>query len=282
MILSHGQFFGRFQTEAEAGGFTLAHIDADPHRDVQRHTHDAAHFIFVTRGPYVTSAAGAPDVCIAPLLVYNPPGTTHRDRFQRRSDGGFDGKFLSISVAPERWKSIAEAVPLAERAMTVNANALAMRLVRELASWEPSSVLVAEGICLELLAGVARTREYESGGVGLRTPKWLSVAREMLRDGSPSIAEIAQTCGVHPVHLARTFRRFFGCSPGAYLRRARVERAAGMLRGRLSLAEVALRAGFADQSHMTHAFRAHLGVTPAALRADNDVASVQDESREDR
>ncbi|HEX6100695.1 MAG TPA: helix-turn-helix domain-containing protein [Thermoanaerobaculia bacterium] len=276
MILTHGQFFGRFQTEAEAGGFALAHIRADPHRDVQRHTHDAAHFIFVTRGPYVTAAAGAPDVCTAPVLVYNPPGTTHRDRFQRRGDGGFDGKFLSISVAPERWKSIAEAVPLAERAVTVHANALAERLVRELTRWEPSSTLVAEAICLELTACVARMRDEKT------PPRWLSVAREMLRDGAPSIGEIAQACGVHPVHLARTFRRFFGCSPGAYLRRARIERAAGMLRSRLSLAEVALRAGFADQSHMTHAFRAHLGVTPAALRGDNQVASVQDEPSEER
>lgn len=270
MILTHGQFFGRFQTEVEAGGFTVAHIRADPHRDVQRHTHDAAHFIFVTRGPYVTSAAGAPDVCTSPVLVYNPPGTTHRDRFQRRRDGGFDGKFVSVSVAPERWKSIADAVPLTERAITLETHALGMRLVKELRCWEPFSPLTTEATCLELMARAARLRDEKA------PPPWLSIAREMLHDGQPSIAGIAHACGVHPVHLARTFRRFFGCSPGAYLRRARVERAASMLRGRLSLAEIALRCGFADQSHMTHAFRTEMGVTPGALRADNDVASVQD------
>ena len=269
-VLTHGQFFGRFQTEVEAGGFTVAHIRADPHRDVQRHTHDAAHFIFVTRGPYVTRAAGAPDVCTSPVLVYNPPGTTHRDRFQRRRDGGFDGKFLSISVAPERWKSIADAVPLTERAITLEAKPLAMRLVQELRQWEPFSPLTAEAICLELMARAARMRDEKA------PPRWLAIAREMLQDGHPSIAGIAHACGVHPVHLARTFRRFFGCSPGAYLRRARVERAASMLRGKSSLAEIALRCGFADQSHMTHIFRRTLGVTPGALRADNDVASVQD------
>ena len=269
-LLTHGQFYGRFQSEAEAGGFTIAHIRADPHKDVQRHTHDAAHFIFVTRGPYVTSALGAPDVCTSPVLVYNPPGTTHRDRFRARSDGGFDGMFLSISVAPERLKSIADAVPLPERAITIDAHALAMRLVRELAAWETASPLVAEAICLELAASVARMRD-EHGA-----PPWLAIAREMLHDGTPSIAEIAHACGVHPVHLARTFRRFFGCTPGAYLRRARVGRAAAMLRGRLSLSEVALRCGFADQSHMTHAFRRALGITPGAFRGDNEVASVQD------
>lgn len=270
--LTHGEFFGRFQHKADAGGFALAHIRADPHNDVQRHTHDAAHFIFVTRGPYVTTAAGAPEVCTTPVLIYNPPGTTHRDRFQRGDDGGFDGWFFSISVAPERWRSIADAVPLGERATTVDANALAARLVMELERWEPWSPLVAEAICLELAASVARVADDR------RPPRWLSIAREMLRDGTPSIGEVAAECGVHPVHLARTFRRFFGCSPGAYLRRTRVERAASLLRKpRLSLADIALRCGFADQSHMTHAFRAILGVTPSTLRSDNEVASVQDD-----
>jgi len=86
---------------------------------------------------------------------------------------------------------------------------------------------------------------------------------------------------VHPVHLAAAFRRHFGCTPGAYLRRARVERAAAMLKRRLSLAEVALRCGFADQSHMTHAFRRTLGVTPGMLRGDSEVASVQDDASGD-
>jgi len=36
--------------------------------------------------------------------------------------------------------------------------------------------------------------------------------------------------------------------------------------GDAPLAEVALRAGFADQSHFTREFRRHVGVTPAAFR----------------
>ena len=190
-------------------------------------------------------------------------------------DGGFDGKVLSISIAPERWKSIAGAVALGERAVTVGANALATRLVKELQHWEPSSPLVAEAVCLELMACVARIRDDKTA------PRWLSIAREMLRDSDPTVGELAAACGVHPVHFARTFRRFFGCSPGAYVRRARVERAAAMLRGRLSLSDVALRCGFADQSHMTHAFRSILGITPRALRLDSDVAFGQDDGADD-
>jgi AraC family transcriptional regulator len=118
--LTHGVFFGRFQREAEAGGFALAHIEADSRTDVQRHTHDTAHFILVTRGSYITSAHGAPSVCMSPALIYNPPGTTHRDRFQRNQNGGFDGAFLSISIAVERMNSIAEHIALSERSIVAH------------------------------------------------------------------------------------------------------------------------------------------------------------------
>ncbi len=144
--LTHGELYGRFQHEVDAGGFSLALVRADPCRDVQRHTHDAAHFVFVTHGTYLTTAAGAPGVCASPILLYNPPGTTHRDRFAGR-----------------------------------------------------------EG------------------------------------------------CS----------RRFVGCSPGAFLRRERVQRAAALRRSESEgLSTIALASGFADQSHMTRAFRRLLGITP--------------------
>ena len=38
-----------------------------------------------------------------------------------------------------------------------------------------------------------------------------------------TIAALGFTVEVHPVHLARTFRREYGCTPGEYLRRLRIE-----------------------------------------------------------
>jgi AraC family transcriptional regulator len=81
------------------------------------------------------------------------------------------------------------------------------------------------------------------------------------------VAEIARAVGVHPVHLARAFRRFFGCSPAHYLRRVRIERAARMIRSSSHpLAEIAATCGFVDQSHLTRAFTRSLGTSPAAYR----------------
>jgi AraC family transcriptional regulator len=95
-----------------------------------------------------------------------------------------------------------------------------------------------------------------------------------------TVGAIAADARVHPVHLARVFRQAWGCSPGELLRRRRVERASDLLlRRRMTAAEAAAETGFADQAHMTRAFRAVLGATPRTWLKAHDVAPIQDEGR---
>ena len=83
-----------------------------------------------------------------------------------------------------------------------------------------------------------------------------------------SLSELAFEAGVHPMHLARAFRRYTGESIGQALRRLRVERASRLLvETSSSLAEIATASGFADQAHLTRVFRRHTAVTPARYRA---------------
>lgn len=66
--------------------------------------------------------------------------------------------------------------------------------------------------------------------------------------------------------LVRTFSQMTGTTPYRYLESARVNRAQELLEQGMPLAEVALEAGFSDQSHLARAFRTRLGVTPGACR----------------
>jgi len=83
-----------------------------------------------------------------------------------------------------------------------------------------------------------------------------------------TIEDLARVAGITPRHLIRSFRKATGLPPHAYLRQLRVERARGMLREDTPLAEVALAAGFADQSHLTRVFRQLTGTTPGRYRHD--------------
>jgi AraC family transcriptional regulator len=78
---------------------------------------------------------------------------------------------------------------------------------------------------------------------------------------------VAQRVGVHPVHLARTFRRFYQTTFAGYVRHVRIEFARRELAASsASLSAIAAAAGFCDQSHFSRLFKQYTGVTPAEYR----------------
>jgi AraC-like DNA-binding protein len=85
--------------------------------------------------------------------------------------------------------------------------------------------------------------------------------------GNPSIADLAQECGLSVSHLGRAFRRAVGLPPHRWLMKRRLERAKELLRqGDNQLAQIALACGFVDQSHLTRCFVRHEGCGPAKWR----------------
>jgi AraC family transcriptional regulator len=101
-------------------------------------------------------------------------------------------------------------------------------------------------------------------------PAWLRRSREILEDaspGAPGLSELAELVGVHRVHLAQSFRRFYGSSVGEYARMLRLRRAQREIaNSERPLGEIALRAGFYDQSHLNRRFRRAMGMTPGRFR----------------
>lgn len=79
--------------------------------------------------------------------------------------------------------------------------------------------------------------------------------------------ELASSTGASRFQIIRAFKRRFGLTPEAYRRQCRVNLAQRLLSHRSSLADVAIEAGFADQSHLTREFKRLTGLTPGALRA---------------
>lgn len=87
-----------------------------------------------------------------------------------------------------------------------------------------------------------------------------------------SLSVLAQQVGFSPYHFARLFRQATGESPHQFVLRQRIERAQHLLKeADLPLAHIALESGFANQSHLTQAFKHHLGLTPAAYRKDHEI-----------
>ena len=87
-----------------------------------------------------------------------------------------------------------------------------------------------------------------------------------------SLSALAEQTGFSPYHFARQFRQTTGESPHQFVLNQRIECAKHLLReSNLPLAEIALASGFANQSHLTQAFKRALGLTPASYRKEHGV-----------
>lgn len=85
-------------------------------------------------------------------------------------------------------------------------------------------------------------------------------------DRAISLRELASASGLSRFHFSRVFKRQLGLSPARYIERTRIEQAKALIvDAQMSLANVALAVGFADQSHFSRRFRAHEGRTPGAF-----------------
>jgi AraC family transcriptional regulator len=88
-------------------------------------------------------------------------------------------------------------------------------------------------------------------------------------DNRPTLERMAELVHLSPDYFARQFKAATGLAPYPFVIARRVERAQELLSGRqeVSLAEVAIGAGFSDQSRLCLHFKRIAGVTPGHFRA---------------
>ena len=244
--------WGRRDIERCALGVTFRVLDAID-IEIEPHVHEDSHLIFVLAGHYVTSAEGAPPVSSAPILVDNPAGTAHRDCFD-----GPGGRFVAINLPLE-----ASTEGHARARRDAAAVARMARITQEIALEGADLPLeeVATGLLHRRL--VTETERHR--------PAWVDRVFAMIMETPAcelTVADLAREAQVHPVHVTRSFKRFFGRTAGEMLRARQFEKACEYLVGEpTGLAEIAADLGFCDQAHFTHFFRQRAGQTPAAYRA---------------
>jgi AraC family transcriptional regulator len=263
MHFAPGHFYGATRLAYTSHDISVTHRIADRlAEEVASHTHTDAHFVLVTGGEYVSVAEDRAAENF-PVLVFNPAGTTHRDHFERGR-----GSFFAISIEPAKSSALPAGCLLPDGPVHLGA-AVQHSLARRIAAFSNShgSGLALDALVHELLGSMDRRARMPAK----TPPPWLHTALELLHDRyveELSIADIAANVGVHPIHLARSFRRFFQSTPGDFARARRLEMATHLLtRTVRPLAEVASACGFADQSHFSRIFARHLGLPPGEYRS---------------
>ena len=256
--------WGRTRTRA-IGGIAVTQFTQPPNQRLPWHVHDNASLCFVLAGSYSERIGTAEHECPPHSVVYKPPCERHADRF-----GAVGGTCLLMELTSARLSAVDESASWTARPIQARNAPLAAaghRLYREFSRPDAFSAMVVEGLMLEMLGETAR---QQVRGTGTEQPAWLARVRDVLHDCHErplTLSLVAREVGVHPAHLARTFRQHFKSSIGEYVRRLRIDRASReLLETSAPIVDIALRAGFFDQSHFSKAFRQQTGMSPARFR----------------
>jgi len=232
--------------EGRVADHTVAIVRYAPYQQICAHAHEEDGITVVLHGEVVEEAEHRSTVAGAGWAGARPRGLRHTNRF-----GPHGAVVLAIipdqpsfERFPRRWRWLES--PMAYRAG-----------LRVLASGEDALI--------QLLATLTDDPRYPAN------PHCAMMAREKLERSARrlSVASLARQLELHPVYLARQFRRAFGVSMREYQTILMVRRAnQALLSGRASLTRIAYECGFADQSHMCRAFRSVAGWKPSSLERD--------------
>ena len=101
-------------------------------------------------------------------------------------------------------------------------------------------------------------------------PLWVNKVDELLHDNFDqplSLQYLSDELNLHSAHLSREFSKYFYCNFSEYVRKIRIEKSLNLLRNnQLTLTEISLMCGFADQSHFIRSFKTFHGITPKHFR----------------
>jgi AraC family transcriptional regulator len=242
----------------------FAEIVHSDEQDVPYHTHGTSFYHLTLSGKYDESTSRGM-VCFAPFAS----AFTHSDtkHYGRIAAGGVHLFTLELG---RNW--IQEFLQVHREPETVHDRAggrltcLGIQLYREYLEGKGASALTIDSLVWELLAAAAAL-EFRTPST---PPSWWHRIIELLHydlNRDLSISDLVKEAGVHPVHLARVFRRFAQQTAGEWLQRTRIRSACEkLLNSDQGIAAVALESGFSDQSHLTRTFKRYTRMTPAQFR----------------
>lgn len=252
---------GRTLRSVRLPGFVLTETSHAPDTSFEPHTHRFQAVTAPLAGTFAERVEGDSFHCVPGMVLWKKAGATHRNRYGSRGSRALIIEILQPTSLERSW----EPTPRPARASEGLPWAMALGLYRMIDA-SPTALDVEE-----LLAEILLPPPTDEGKRVPGVPRWLSRARDHVDQewiDPPSLSDLAEEASVHPVYLARAFRRYYGRSVGELVRRKRVDRAVGaLLDEEMSLSSLALRLGFYDQSHFTKCFRKATGMTPGEVRA---------------
>jgi AraC family transcriptional regulator len=188
--------------------------------------------------------------------------------------------FLCIHLSPSLLRTTAEEMDLNPDRVSIRQllqftdpqiEYIGLALKAELETAEPSGRLYADGLGLALAAHLLRQYAPLVPRITKGLPKRrLQHVTDYIHDHLAQdlrLVQLAEVASVSASHFKVLFKQSVGLPVHQYVIRSRVDYAINLLvKSNLPLSDVALQAGFANESHMARCMRRITGLTPSSLR----------------
>jgi AraC family transcriptional regulator len=259
MEVRRAELYGQVLRRVDLPHFLITETLYEPGLHLPAHGHNHSYVSFVLQGAYQEIYYHRAEDCSTGSLIFHPGNEIHSNNFESMESRclnlqhTFDETLIDVDFSKRKHNKNRLAAPLTTK------------IYREVCDPDSVSELILDGLAFELLGATLRIEHGEK-----RIPAWLKQVEDLIHScfqENLTIALLAAEAAVHPVHLSRTFRKFYRCTAGEYLRSVRIDFACKQLRTTdLEIADVALQAGFCDQSAFAKSFKRAMECTPGQYR----------------
>jgi AraC family transcriptional regulator len=256
---TYGQVVDRLDIE---GATAFETIYERPTR-VPGHEHEYPYITILLRGRYREPHRRGESYFVPFSAVFHPAHVRHSGIVDEMGC-----QFFTLEMDPAWMESIQTDLPEdsvfdwhAERILWPM-----LRLLHEYREGGAQSSVTMESLVLEIVSSVTSCGKNAALIPAHRWRLLLEKIHDSFRE-SIRVRDLARAAGIHPVHVARLFRRYTGLTPGEYLQQLRAQEACRLMHeSERSLGEIASESGFADQSHMNRILKRLVHCSPGNFR----------------
>jgi AraC family transcriptional regulator len=261
--LKTGRFYGQTNSTIHLDFATITDTEYT-HDRVDWHYHDNAYFTFILDGKVIEGNKKEVYNCTAGSLLFHNWQDAH---YNIKPKGFTRGFHIELNQSWfDNFKLYRDNLQGSFAVANPDVKFLFYKIFRETKLQDGLTALSTEALLLQALARM----QGDTQSAAKQTPLWVGTLKEILNNNVAAkftLAEVSAILNIHPVHLSRDFSKYFRCNLGEYIRKLRIEKAFGLLPDmNLSLTDIALSCGFADQSHFLRSFKSFNQANPTVYR----------------
>ena len=241
-----------------------------------RHSHDGLMLSLINDGVQVVRSRSGSSAAAAGTIVAVAPNEVHAADPGDQSGWFYHTVTIPCSVLEERQLNSSRF----HCETSIVDRSLLGALKSFFRSLDGSGTIVREEALLDLLTqfyvghtSVPRPRTYKP--TEMRAVETCKEYLAAYLDRNVSLLELSRLARIDRYLLVRSFTHIVGMPPHAWHSQRRLSKCLEMLSRGHPVADVAQATGFADQAHLTRAFKRVTGITPGKFRKDHIYLELQ-------